>query len=129
VTLVTGAAARHAGMTLSNHDLFVAAAGGIAVREPAADLAIAMALRSAWTGSPPKHDLVAIGEVGLGGEVRRVPGIERRLGEAARLGFGRAVAPRDACPRPSIDVINATSLGDAFSLLGSATPSDAPCYP
>jgi DNA repair protein RadA/Sms len=129
VTLVTGAAAKHAGMQLAGHDLFVAAAGGITVHEPAADLAIALALRSAWTGSPAGHDLVAIGEVGLGGEIRRVPGIDRRLGEAARLGFGRAVAPRDACPRPSIDVVNATSLGSAFKLIGSETGNDAPCYP
>ena len=129
VTLVSGAVARHADMKLAGYDVFVAAAGGITVREPAADLAIAMALRSAWTGTPAGHDTVAIGEVGLGGEVRRVPGIDRRLSEAARLGFATAVAPRDACPRPGIDVVNATALADAFGVLGATAGSDAPCYP
>jgi DNA repair protein RadA/Sms len=129
VTLVSGAVARHGGMKLTGYDVFVAAAGGISVREPAADLAIAMALRSAWTGSPAGHDTVAIGEVGLGGEIRRVPGIDRRLSEAARLGFATAVAPRDAYPRPGIEIVNATALADAFSVLGSTAGSDAPCYP
>jgi DNA repair protein RadA/Sms len=129
VMLVTGAATQHGAVKLAGKDVFVAAAGGITVREPAADLAIAMALRSASTGSPIGPDLVAIGEVGLGGEVRRVPGIERRITEAARLGFSRVLAPRDACPRPGIDVVNVLDLSDAFVHSGWTAGSGAPCYP
>jgi DNA repair protein RadA/Sms len=94
VTLVCGILGSRMHLPLGDSDVFVAAAGGIAVREPGADLAIALAIASAITNKKVPADLVAVGEVGLGGEVRRVPGLERRLAEATRLGFRRAVVPR-----------------------------------
>jgi DNA repair protein RadA/Sms len=129
VMLVAGAATEHGDLKLAGKDVFVAAAGGITVREPAADLAIAMALRSASVATPIGSDLVAIGEVGLGGEVRRVPGIERRITEAARLGFTRVLAPRDASPRPGIEVVNVVDLSEAFLRSGPTAGAGAPCYP
>lgn len=92
---------RHAATALATLDVFVACAGGLQVKEPAADVAICLALHSAAAGLPLPPGLVAIGEVGLGGEVRRAHGIERRLREAARLGFDTALVPRGVgrCPR------------------------------
>lgn len=81
-------------LKLGDHDVFVSAAGGLAIREPAADLATCLALHSAKTEASLPPGLVAIGEVGLGGELRRVPRAERRLEEARRLGFDEAIVPR-----------------------------------
>ena len=74
-------------------EFFVAAVGGISVTEPAADLAVALALASVVTDRALPPDLVAFGELGLAGEVRQVPGAERRLAEAWRSGFTRALVP------------------------------------
>ena len=81
------------GISLGPNDVFVAAAGGLQVREPAADLAMCLALFSAATHAPLDERAVAVGEVGLSGEVRRVPSIARRLTEARRLGFEIAFVP------------------------------------
>lgn len=81
------------GISLGPNDVFVAAAGGLQVREPAADLAMCLALFSAVMHSPIDERAVAVGEVGLSGEVRRVPAIARRLSEARRLGFETAFVP------------------------------------
>jgi DNA repair protein RadA/Sms len=74
-------------------EFFVAAVGGISVTEPAADLAVVLAMASVVTGAPVPPDLVAFGELGLAGEVRTVPGADRRLAEARRAGFARALVP------------------------------------
>jgi DNA repair protein RadA/Sms len=75
--------------------------GGVKVTEPSADLAIALALASASSGLPLPADLVACGEVGLGGEVRQVAQTGRRMAEAARLGFRQALVPASAPDGPS----------------------------
>jgi DNA repair protein RadA/Sms len=74
-------------------EFFVAAVGGISVTEPAADLAVALAMASVVTGTPVPHDLVVFGELGLAGELRAVPDAERRLAESGRAGFARALVP------------------------------------
>jgi DNA repair protein RadA/Sms len=74
-------------------EFFVAAVGGISVTEPAADLAIALAMASVADGRPFPADLVVFGELGLAGELRMVPGADRRLAEASRAGFSRAIVP------------------------------------
>lgn len=74
-------------------EFFVAAVGGMSVTEPAADLAVALAMASVVNGVPVPPDLVAFGELGLAGEVRTVPEAERRLAEARRAGFTRALVP------------------------------------
>ncbi|HWL65300.1 MAG TPA: ATPase domain-containing protein, partial [Actinomycetota bacterium] len=79
---------------LGGADVFVATSGGITIREPAADLAFCLAIQSAINDVPVDPSMVAIGEVGLAGEIRRVPNVRRRLAEAKRLGFERAVVPR-----------------------------------
>ncbi|MFN2588315.1 MAG: DNA repair protein RadA [Actinomycetota bacterium] len=106
-----------AGTRLAKKDLFASAAGGLAVKEPAADLALCLAIESAVADVPVDELTVALGEVGLSGEIRRVPGTERRLAEAARLGFRRAVVPRHAAvDDPRIEVRHAASLRDALPL-------------
>ncbi len=76
-------------------DIYSATVGGVRLSEPSADLAVVLALASAASDTPLPKNLVAIGEVGLAGEVRRVTGVQRRLAEAARLGFTHALVPQD----------------------------------
>ena len=82
-----------AGVAVGGADVFVSAVGGVRLNEPGSDLAVCLALASAVTGRPLPDGLVACGEVGLGGEIRQVAQLQRRLTEAARLGFTRAVVP------------------------------------
>ena len=93
MALLLGVMSEALDFKLGDHDVFVSAAGGIAIREPAADLATCLAIYSARTGVPFPARAVAFGEVGLGGELRRVPATDRRLAEARRLGFELAVVP------------------------------------
>ncbi|MGH2735021.1 MAG: S16 family serine protease [Actinomycetota bacterium] len=110
-------------MSFVGQDVFVAAAGGLTVREPAADLALCLSLHSAKTGRAIADDVVAVGEVGLGGEVRRVPGIERRLAEAARLGFRRAVVPSSTRRgRAELDLIEVGDLTEALGRVYASRP-------
>ncbi len=80
---------------LPNSDTYVATVGGVRLTEPASDLAVALALAGGVLDLPLAHGTVAVGEVGLAGEVRRVTGLGRRLSEAARLGYRYAIVPRD----------------------------------
>ncbi len=100
VSLVLAVMEKRLGMRMLSHDVFVNAAGGVRVFEPAADLAVLIAVASAMRNTPLRPDLVVFGEVGLGGEVRGVPRLEARLQEAARLGFQHAIVPRSNLQRP-----------------------------
>jgi DNA repair protein RadA/Sms len=91
---------RRAGVPVAERDVYVSVAGGARACEPAADLAVCLALASSLSGVPVPPDMVTIGEVGLGGEVRRVSGMRKRLAEARRLGFRDALVPGPASPRP-----------------------------
>ena len=81
-------------LDLSEYDIYINAVGGIKINEPAADLAVCMALASAAKGLQLKRDLVVFGELGLSGEIRRVPQMEHRLAEALKLGFEGAIGPK-----------------------------------
>ncbi|MGH9130893.1 MAG: DNA repair protein RadA [Acidimicrobiales bacterium] len=110
---------RHARLRLGGFDVFASAVGGVRVVEPAADLAVALALASASSGVPIPSDLVACGEIGLGGEVRQVVQVGRRLGEAHRLGFRRAVVPASSPDGPpGIELVRVASLAAALVALG-----------
>jgi DNA repair protein RadA/Sms len=93
LALLLAVLARRAGVGLGGHDVYASLAGGMAVTEPAIDLPLALALASSLRDRPVAPGTVAVGEVGLLGELRPVAGLERRLREAARLGFERAVVP------------------------------------
>lgn len=100
-------------------DVYAMAVGGARVTEPGADLGLALAIVSSLSGVPVPADVVACGEIGLGGELRSVAGMERRLAEAARLGFTRAVVPRTT-PEVSvaIEVLRVPTVEAAIQLLG-----------
>ena len=108
-------------------ELFVSAAGGIRAVEPAADLPLALALASAAEGRALPADLVSFGELGLAGEVRSVPGAARRLAEAARLGFTRALVPPGGPPPPSgLAAVAVRSVTEALSAArGRSDPAPA----
>jgi DNA repair protein RadA/Sms len=93
VAMVLAVLQRRGGIRLSSCEVYAATVGGVRLAEPAADLALALAVASAAGNAPLPADLVAIGEVGLAGEVRRVGSIGQRLAEAARLGFTSALVP------------------------------------
>lgn len=84
---------RHCGVVVGDRDVYVSVAGGARACEPAADLAVCLALASSLSSTPLRSGVVAVGEVGLGGEVRRVSGMQKRLAEASRLGFRDALVP------------------------------------
>ena len=97
--LLVAVLGRRAGIGLGSHDVYANLAGGLAVAEPGMDLPLALALASSLRDRPVIAGTVAIGEVGLLGELRTVTGVERRLREAARLGFRRAIVPRPGTRR------------------------------
>jgi len=81
------------GIALGNQDVYASVAGGVRVAEPAADLAVALAIAGARNERAVDADTIVVGEIGLGGEIRQVPQAPRRLAEALRLGFRRAIVP------------------------------------
>jgi DNA repair protein RadA/Sms len=90
---------RHAGVACLDQDVFVNAVGGVRISEPAADLAVMLAITSSLRGRPLPKGFIAFGEVGLAGEVRPAPRGQERLREAAKLGFSVAVVPKANAPR------------------------------
>jgi DNA repair protein RadA/Sms len=110
---------KRAHLDIARCDVYALAVGGVRVAEPAADLALALAVASAHADVPIGADVVACAEVGLGGELRQVGQLDRRLAEAARLGFRRAVVPNSAPEPPAgVTAVRAATLGDAVSALG-----------
>ena len=91
VSMLLAVLERRAGMRLSEHDVYVSTVGGVRLTEPAADLAIALAVASALQDKPIAHNLVAYGEISLAGEIRKVNNSKLRAAEASRLGFIRSV--------------------------------------
>jgi DNA repair protein RadA/Sms len=123
LAMVLAVLARRAGTDVGTCDVFANVAGGMRIDEPAADLAIAMAVASSYRGRPFPADAVAFGEIGLAGEVRGVARAEARLAEARAMGFTRALLPRAAAERLSqadksgFDLIAVGTLEDAVDKL------------
>jgi DNA repair protein RadA/Sms len=92
---------RHAGVATGDQDVFVNAVGGVRISEPAADLAVLLAIQSSLRGKPLPKGFIAFGEVGLAGEVRPAPRGQERLKEAAKLGFSVALVPKANAPKMS----------------------------
>ena len=116
--LLVAVLGRRAGIGLGSHDVYANLAGGLSVGEPGLDLPVALALASSLRDMPLTPGTVVIGEVGLLGELRPVTGLERRLREAARLGFTRAIVPRGgrgqgAIPTTEMDVSEVATLREA----------------
>ena len=118
--LVTAVLSKRVGLNLSTQDLFVNVIGGMKIGEPAADMAIAAAIASSYRNVPVAADMAILGEIGLSGELRSVGHLPRRLSEAAKLGFKRAIVPRNALRRKGdefpkeIEVIGVRTLVEAL---------------
>ena len=94
---------RHAGVACMDQDVFINAVGGVRIGEPAADLAVMLAISSSLRGKPLPKGFIAFGEVGLAGEVRPAPRGQERLREAAKLGFTQAIVPKANAPKKPMD--------------------------
>ena len=124
--LLVAVLSKRVGLRLFDQDVFVNVVGGLRISEPAADLALALAIASSFQNRPLPADLAAVGEVGLSGEIRTVGHLSRRLNEAAKLGFSRCIVP--AIHRalgevpPGMNVIPARSLADALAAAMGQSP-------
>ncbi len=94
---------RHAGVVTNDQDVFINAVGGVRISEPAADLAVMLAIQSSLRGKALPRGFIAFGEVGLAGEVRPAPRGQERLKEAAKLGFSVAIVPKANAPKKAIE--------------------------
>ena len=111
---------KRAGLSFATLDVFVNVVGGLRLQEPAGDLAVAAALASSVYDRPLPPDAVFLGEVGLGGEIRPVSQVERRLGEAAKMGLRTAYVAERGVPRKAprdIRVVGVVTVGDLFRRL------------
>ncbi|MGI8809258.1 MAG: DNA repair protein RadA [Acidimicrobiales bacterium] len=119
LAMVSAVLEERVGVSLAGADVYALAVGGVRVVEPGADLALALAMVSSVTGTPLPADLVACGEIGLCGELRQVGQTGRRLAEAARLGFRRAIVPASAPEPPAgLEVLRAATLVEALATSG-----------
>ena len=127
LALLVAVLGRRAGIGLGSHDVYANLAGGLSLEEPGLDLPLALALASSLRDRPIRAASVAIGEIGLLGELRSVTGLERRLREAARLGFVRAIVPRP--PRggsaPAVDGMEIVAVATLREAIDAALDTDA----
>jgi len=122
--LICAVLSRRLRLPLGKHDVIVNAIGGLRVTSPSADLAIALAIVSSLRDVPAAPDLAAVGEIGLTGDVRRVPQLQRRIGEAARRGYSRIITPADSATtsHATIGVIPVSTLHEAVEQALSSYP-------
>ncbi|MGH8828904.1 MAG: DNA repair protein RadA [Jiangellaceae bacterium] len=122
VAMVLAVLERRGRVRLSNRDVYTSTVGGAKLAEPAADLALMLAVASAAEARPVPAGVVALGEVGLAGEIRRVTGLQRRLAEAERMGFTTALIPPDPGPVPAgIRTVEVADVG--FALAAMSAPA------
>jgi DNA repair protein RadA/Sms len=129
IAMVLAVLERKVRLPLSSHDVYVSTVGGARVTDPSVDLAAAIAITSAAVDWQYPGRLIALGEVGLAGDLRRVPGVERRLAEAARLGFELALVPKGSrdvtvkVPRlGGLRVLEVCSLAEAIERIALFQP-------
>jgi DNA repair protein RadA/Sms len=101
---------RHAGIAAFDQDVFINAVGGVKITEPAADLAVLLAINSSMRNKPLPRGLVVFGEVGLAGEIRPAPRGQERLREAAKLGFSIAMIPKANAPKQEIEGLKVVAV-------------------
>ncbi|HEV7420676.1 MAG TPA: DNA repair protein RadA [Mycobacterium sp.] len=116
--MITAVLEKRAHLSVGTYDIYLSTVGGMRLTDPSSDLAVALAIASAYADLPMPTTVVAIGEVGLAGDLRRVTGMDRRLAEAARLGFTCAVVPPGVPAGPAgLQVMNADNIGGALRVL------------
>ncbi|GAB3211369.1 DNA repair protein RadA/Sms [Marinactinospora thermotolerans DSM 45154] len=117
VAMVMAVLERRAGLRIGSSDVYASTVGGVRLGEPSIDLALALALAGSHTDLALPRGFIAIGEVGLAGDVRAVSGVQRRLSEAQRLGFTKAIVPHNSDePVDGIEAIGVEDLGEALRL-------------
>ena len=110
---------KRAELRLADQDIFTSSIGGVKIIEPAADLAVALAVTGAHYNRQLDHGVCAVGEIGLSGKVRHVQGISQRINEAARLGFKKVIGPKVKIDTPNgLELIGVEKLDHAIALLG-----------
>jgi DNA repair protein RadA/Sms len=120
LAMLLAVAHRHAGIAAFDQDVFINAVGGVKITEPAADLAVLLAINSSMRNKPLPRGLVVFGEVGLAGEIRPAPRGQERLREAAKLGFSLAMIPKANAPKQAIEgmtIIAVERIDQAFDKL------------
>jgi DNA repair protein RadA/Sms len=118
VAMLLAVLEKRAGLRLHDAEVYAATVGGMRVLEPAADLALALAITSARRDVALPADVVVLGEIGLAGEVRRVAGLDRRLAEAARLGFTHALVPPDSGTAPAgMKITEVSDIGSVLAVI------------
>jgi DNA repair protein RadA/Sms len=116
--MISAVLAKRAKLYVTNFDIYLSTVGGMRLTDPSSDLAVAIAMASAYRDRPLPSTTVVIGELGLAGDLRRVPGMERRLAEAARLGFTTALIPHGVKSVPGgMCAMQAKTLNGALGLL------------
>ncbi|NBH10269.1 DNA repair protein RadA, partial [Amycolatopsis sp. SID8362] len=121
VAMVLAVLEKRGGLKLGDKDVYTATVGGMKITEPGIDLAVVLALTSSFGDVALSPRLVSVGEVGLAGEIRRVPSVSRRLAEAARLGFTHALVPPDSGKPPAgIRVLEVANVADALNAASHA---------
>ena len=113
---------RRAGIRVADQDVYASVVGGVRLHEPGTDLPLALAVASAVTDVPLPGHVVVTGEVGLGGEIRQVSHVKRRLAEAARMGFERAIVPRATPDVSGMQLERVRTIGDALIAAGMGQP-------
>jgi len=117
--MLTAVLTKRVGLTLGNQDIYVNVVGGMRIGEPAADLGVAVAIASVFRNAAADPEIAMMGEIGLSGELRSVAQLERRIQEAAKLGFKRTVYPRGA-RKPSVpagfEAVGVRSVGEALEI-------------
>ncbi len=114
--LITAILSKRAGMNLSNQDIYINVVGGLKIEEPAADLAVAMAIISSIK-EQALDGMIIVGELGLSGEVRFVSNLEKRIKEAEKLGFKQIICPKTKAASSKIKILPVRTLGDAVKLV------------
>jgi DNA repair protein RadA/Sms len=120
VTLLIAVLEKRVGLNLYNQDIFVNVVGGLRINEPAVDLAVALAIASSFKGTPLPKDMILFGEVGLGGEVRKVSFADKRVKEAQKLGFKACLIPRGNLlekDKFDIKIIEISNIKEAMRIL------------
>ncbi len=124
LSLLVAVLEKKVGLHLEAEDIFVNVAGGIKIEDPAADLAVAVAISSAFRGQTVLADSVVLGEVGLAGEIRSISQVSLRINEAEKLGFNRCVLPRNnyknlKINKETIELIPVSTLGESLDVLAA----------
>jgi len=129
VAMITAVIHKRARVPVGTLDIYLSTVGGMRLTDPSSDLAVAAAMASAVTGRPLPAGVVVFGEIGLAGDLRRVTGMDRRLAEAARLGFTVAVVPAGCTPAPDgLRTVESATIDDALRTingLSEAAPTSA----